>query len=42
MNFSETNDLCFSIFFFILNRWDYSNPGYLDALKHLNDLKEEG
>ncbi|KAH8497972.1 hypothetical protein H0E87_017036 [Populus deltoides] len=22
--------------------WDYSNPGYLDALKHLNDLKEEG
>ncbi|GKU93885.1 hypothetical protein SLEP1_g7443 [Rubroshorea leprosula] len=23
-------------------RWDYSNPGYLDALKHLTDLKEEG
>ncbi|KAJ6985957.1 oxidoreductase [Populus alba x Populus x berolinensis] len=22
--------------------WDYSNRGYLDALKHLNDLKEEG
>ncbi|XP_031402798.1 flagellar radial spoke protein 5 isoform X2 [Punica granatum] len=22
--------------------WDYSNPGYLDALKHLTDLKEEG
>ncbi|KAJ8630221.1 hypothetical protein MRB53_023544 [Persea americana] len=22
--------------------WDYSNPGYLDALKHLADLKEEG
>ncbi|KAB5541694.1 hypothetical protein DKX38_014668 [Salix brachista] len=22
--------------------WDYSNTGYLDALKHLNDLKEEG
>ncbi|XP_042499517.1 flagellar radial spoke protein 5-like isoform X3 [Macadamia integrifolia] len=21
--------------------WDYSNPGYLDALKHLTDLKEE-
>ncbi|XWS73936.1 hypothetical protein CRYUN_Cryun02cG0172100 [Craigia yunnanensis] len=21
-------------------RWDYSNPGYLDALKHLTDLKE--
>ncbi|XP_073117063.1 uncharacterized protein [Elaeis guineensis] len=24
------------------NRWDYSNPGYLDALKHQTDLKEEG
>ena len=23
-------------------RWDYSNSGYLDALKHLTDLKEEG
>lgn len=22
--------------------WDYSNPGYLDALKHLTDLKGEG
>ncbi|GKD52266.1 flagellar radial spoke protein 5 [Tanacetum coccineum] len=22
--------------------WDYSNNGYLDALKHLTDLKEEG
>ncbi|CAM0953178.1 unnamed protein product [Alopecurus aequalis] len=22
--------------------WDYSNPGYLDALKHMTDLKEEG
>ncbi|KAK1299600.1 hypothetical protein QJS10_CPB13g01640 [Acorus calamus] len=22
--------------------WDYSNSGYLDALKHLADLKEEG
>lgn len=22
--------------------WDYSNPAYLDALKHLTDLKEEG
>ncbi|XP_042956185.1 1-deoxyxylulose-5-phosphate synthase YajO isoform X2 [Carya illinoinensis] len=22
--------------------WDYSNPGYLDALKHLADLKAEG
>ncbi|KAK9061604.1 hypothetical protein SSX86_018786 [Deinandra increscens subsp. villosa] len=22
--------------------WDYSNDGYLDALKHLTDLKEEG
>ncbi|CAL9177370.1 unnamed protein product [Musa hybrid cultivar] len=22
--------------------WDYSNPGYLDALKHISDLKEEG
>ncbi|PSR89872.1 Flagellar radial spoke protein [Actinidia chinensis var. chinensis] len=22
--------------------WDYSNSGYLDALKHLTDLKEEG
>ncbi|XP_021660232.2 flagellar radial spoke protein 5 isoform X2 [Hevea brasiliensis] len=22
--------------------WDYSNPGYLDALKNLTDLKEEG
>ncbi|KAK9156698.1 hypothetical protein Scep_003272 [Stephania cephalantha] len=22
--------------------WDYANPGYLDALKHLTDLKEEG
>ncbi|XP_059431178.1 LOW QUALITY PROTEIN: flagellar radial spoke protein 5-like [Corylus avellana] len=22
--------------------WDYSNPGYIDALKHLTDLKEEG
>ncbi|XP_031110835.1 flagellar radial spoke protein 5 isoform X1 [Ipomoea triloba] len=22
--------------------WDYSNPGYLDALKHLTDLKEAG
>ncbi|KAG6485331.1 hypothetical protein ZIOFF_053868 [Zingiber officinale] len=22
--------------------WDYSNPEYLDALKHLTDLKEEG
>ncbi|KAJ0976750.1 hypothetical protein J5N97_012224 [Dioscorea zingiberensis] len=22
--------------------WDYSNPGYLDALKHLTDMKEEG
>ncbi|CAI5528419.1 unnamed protein product [Closterium sp. Naga37s-1] len=22
--------------------WDYSYPGYLDALKHLTDLKEEG
>ncbi|GMP88525.1 hypothetical protein CsSME_00040489 [Camellia sinensis var. sinensis] len=22
--------------------WDYSNRGYLDALKHLTDLKEEG
>ncbi|PKU66303.1 flagellar radial spoke protein 5 [Dendrobium catenatum] len=22
--------------------WDYSNTGYLDALKHLADLKEEG
>ncbi|KAF6172026.1 hypothetical protein GIB67_029444 [Kingdonia uniflora] len=25
-----------------MNRWDYSNSGYLDALKHLTDLKEEG
>lgn len=24
------------------NRWEYSNPGYLDALKHITDLKEEG
>jgi len=24
------------------NRWDYANDGYLDALKHLTDLKEEG
>ncbi|CAL9782367.1 unnamed protein product, partial [Musa acuminata subsp. burmannicoides] len=23
-------------------RWDYSKPAYLDALKHLTDLKEEG
>ncbi|MED6205240.1 hypothetical protein PIB30_016033 [Stylosanthes scabra] len=22
--------------------WDYSNPGYIDALKHLTDLKDEG
>uniref|UniRef100_A0A0E0M4P2 NADP-dependent oxidoreductase domain-containing protein n=1 Tax=Oryza punctata TaxID=4537 RepID=A0A0E0M4P2_ORYPU len=22
--------------------WDYANPGYLDALKHITDLKEEG
>ncbi|GBG71904.1 hypothetical protein CBR_g10840 [Chara braunii] len=22
--------------------WDYANPGYLDALKHMQDLKEEG
>ncbi|XP_068660489.1 LOW QUALITY PROTEIN: uncharacterized protein [Aristolochia californica] len=22
--------------------WDYSNPGYLDALRHLTDLKDEG
>ncbi|KAM5584426.1 hypothetical protein ABKV19_004012 [Rosa sericea] len=22
--------------------WDYANPGYLDALKHLTDLKDEG
>ncbi|CAM6002581.1 unnamed protein product [Sphagnum balticum] len=22
--------------------WDYSDPGYLDALKHMTDLKEEG
>lgn len=22
--------------------WDYSNPGYLDALRHLTDLKEQG
>ncbi|CAN0916713.1 Flagellar radial spoke protein 5 [Linum grandiflorum] len=22
--------------------WDYSNSGYIDALKHLTDLKEEG
>jgi hypothetical protein len=22
--------------------WDDSNPGYLDALKHITDLKEEG
>ncbi|KAG9151846.1 hypothetical protein Leryth_002124 [Lithospermum erythrorhizon] len=22
--------------------WDYSNPGYLDALKHLTDLKDAG
>ncbi|XP_058215513.1 LOW QUALITY PROTEIN: flagellar radial spoke protein 5 [Rhododendron vialii] len=22
--------------------WDYSNTGYIDALKHLTDLKEEG
>ncbi|KAF3320101.1 putative aldo-keto reductase 2 [Carex littledalei] len=22
--------------------WDYSNPGYLDALKHITDLKEQG
>lgn len=22
--------------------WEYSNPGYLDALKHITDLKEEG
>ncbi|XP_004956199.1 flagellar radial spoke protein 5 isoform X1 [Setaria italica] len=22
--------------------WDYTNPGYLDALKHITDLKEEG
>lgn len=29
---------CFTLW----NRWDYSNPGYLDALKHLTDLKEEG
>ncbi|KAI4978344.1 hypothetical protein ZWY2020_014898 [Hordeum vulgare] len=21
--------------------WDYANPGYLDALKHITDLKEE-
>ena len=25
-----------------INRWDYANPGYLDALKHITDLKEEG
>ncbi|WCJ41778.1 NAD(P)-linked oxidoreductase superfamily protein [Euphorbia peplus] len=25
-----------------LHWWDYSNPGYLDLLKHLTDLKEEG
>lgn len=24
------------------DRWDYANDGYLDALKHLTDLKEEG
>lgn len=29
-------------FIFFLTRWDYSNSGYLDALKHLTDLKEEG
>lgn len=29
---------CFTLW----NRWDYSNPGYLDSLKHLTDLKEEG
>ncbi|KAH0883772.1 hypothetical protein HID58_059868 [Brassica napus] len=23
-------------------QWDYANDGYLDALKHLTDLKEEG
>ncbi|PWA85284.1 hypothetical protein CTI12_AA108520 [Artemisia annua] len=23
-------------------RWDYSSNGYLDALKHFTDLKEEG
>lgn len=30
------------LYTFAWNRWDYSNPGYLDALKHLTDLKEEG
>jgi hypothetical protein len=28
--------------FSIINRWEYSNPAYLDALKFLTDLKEEG
>lgn len=28
--------------FCIWIRWDYSNRGYLDALKHLTDLKQEG
>jgi hypothetical protein len=23
-------------------RWEYENKGYLDALKHMTDLKEEG
>ncbi|MBA0865242.1 hypothetical protein Goshw_010446 [Gossypium schwendimanii] len=34
----------FILFVLISNgiRWDYSNPGYLDALKNLTDLKEEG
>ena len=22
--------------------WDYADPGYLDALKHLADLRDEG
>ncbi|KAL0436318.1 UNVERIFIED_CONTAM: putative aryl-alcohol dehydrogenase [Sesamum radiatum] len=35
-----SSSLCLS--FVLDNQVDYSNPGYLDALKHLTDLKEEG
>lgn len=31
-----------NLFIVVFDRWDYSNLGYLDALKHLTDLKEEG
>lgn len=43
LNFDSQNALTvWSPFFSTWNRWDYANPGYLDALKHLTDLKDEG